>query len=276
MDNIPIRLAVFIGLTIGILSCSDSLEDPAQDNPLDPDNPSFIPPLTTIIIGPSEGERLDTADVTFIWRGNRDDSEFSFRLEASEWSVWNSDTTVSYTYLDELEYLFEVKSRYLSGVEEEIPKSINFTVDAVQGPSFKFFNRHYSVEPGELFIVNIFAEDVEDLFAAQIQIDYDSGMLEVMAVVGFDAETDFLRKNGGEVVLFSEIDSDLNRIMIDIGIWSGDPAGVSGTGAMIAIRFKALVFGPTLLRFNKDSQMRSPDNIPITISDFPEGLVEID
>ena len=271
-----IRLAIFFSLTIGLLSCSDSLEDPAQNNPLDPDNPSFIPPFTTLISGPSEGEIIDTADVTFIWRGIRGDSEYSYRLVDSVWSDWSVDTIVSFTFLDELEYLFEVKSRYLSGIEEEQPKSINFIVDAVQGPSFTFFKRHNFVETDEIFTVTILAENVEDLFAAQIQIEYNSGKLEVMDVVGRDAETDFLRKNGGDVILFSEIDSDLSLIIIDIGIWSGDPAGVSGTGALIDIHFKALNSGSTHLRFNRDSQMRSPSNIPITINDFPEGLVEID
>jgi len=276
MENIFLRVLTFLALTIGIVSCSSSLEEPAQDNPLDPDNPSFIPPLTTIISGPSEGEILDTADVTFVWRGIRDDSEYSYRLVDSVWSDWGNDTTVSYTFLDELDYLFEVKSRYLSGIEEELPKSINFTVDAVQGPSFKFFNRHNTVELNELFTVNIFVEDVEDLFAAQIQIAYNSGKLKVMDVVGRDAETDFLRKNRGEVILFSELDVDLGLIIIDIGIWSGDPAGVSGTGAMLDIHFKALNSGSTHLRFNRDSQMRSPDNLPINIHEFPEGLVEIE
>jgi len=276
MDNIPIRLAVFLGLTIGILSCSESLEGPAPNNPLDPGNPSFIPPLTTIISGPSEGERLDTADVTFIWRGNREDSEFSYRLGESGWSDWSGGTTVIYTYLDELQYLFEVKSRYPSGVEEEQPQSVNFTVDAVEGASFVIFNRRNVVEAGESFTVNILAEEVEDLFAAQIIIDYDPPLLEVISVVALDAETDFLRQNNAEVIMFSEFDNQTGQINIDLGIWNGDPPGISGTGAMIELHFIALKSGSTLLRFNRDSQMRSPDNIQITIIDFPEGLVEID
>ena len=276
MENISIRLVALIALIIGILSCSESLGDPSQDNPLDPDNPSFIPPLTTIISGPSEGETLDTADMTFIWRGNRDDSEFSFRLGASEWSVWSDDTTVAYTYLDELEYLFEVKSRYLSGIEEEQPQSINFSVDAVEGPSFVIFNRYNVVGAGESFTVNILAEEVKDLFAAQIIIDYDPLRLEVISVVALDAETDFLRQNNAEVIMFSEFDNQTGQLNIDLGIWNGDPAGVSGTGAMIEIHFIALNSGSTLLRFNRESQMRSPDNIQIIINDYPDGLVEIE
>ena len=257
------------------ISCVYSPDQVGRDNPLDPGNPSFIPPLTTIISGPSEGVILDTADVTFIWRGNREDSEFSYRLGESGWSNWSGGTTVSYTYLDELEYRFELKSRYPSGTEEE-PKSINFTVDAVQGPSFTFFNRHNLVEIGELFTVNIFAEDVEDLFAAKIQIEYNSGTLEVMDVVGRDADTDFLSKNNAEVIMFPEFNNQLGRIKIDLGIWNGDPAGVSGTGAMIDIQFNALSSGTTFLQFTRNSQMRSPDNISITINDFPDGLVDIE
>ena len=276
MDNISIRLIAFIVLTIGILSCSDSLENPAQDNPLDPNNPSFIPPLTSLISGPSGGETLDTANVTFTWRGNREDSEFSYRLGGSEWSDWSDDTTVSYTYLDELEYEFEVKSRYPSGFEEEQPQSINFIVNAVQGPSFVIFNRHNVVEAGKSFTVNILAEEVEDLFAAQIIIDYNPLRLEVIRVVALDAETDFLRQNDADVIMFSEFDNQTGQINIDLGIWNGDPAGVSGTGAMIEMHFNALDTGSTLLRFNRDSQMRSPDNISITINEFPDGLIEIE
>ena len=276
MYKILLRFAVFIGLIFGILSCSDSLENPSQDNPLDPGNPTFIPSLTTIIIGHSEGEILDTADVNFKWRGNREDSEFSYRLGELKWSDWSDDSTVSYTYLDELEYIFEVKSRYLPGIEQEQPQSVIFTVDAVNGPSFIIFNRHNVVAAGETFTVDILAEEVEDFFAAQIIIDYDPLRLEVISILAYDAESDFLRKNNAEVILFSEFDNQAGQINIDLGIWNGDPAGVSGTGAMIEIRFKALDSGSTILRFSRESQIRSPDNISITLNEFPKGLIEIE
>lgn len=274
--NIFVKIVVLVGLTFGILSCSESLEYPSQDNPLDPGNPTFIPPLTSIISGPTEDETIDTANVTFKWRGNRDDSEYSYRLGELEWSDWSDDSTVLYTYLDELEYIFEVKSRYLSSIEEEQPQSVNFRIDAVQGPSFVIFNRHNVVEAGETFTVDILAEEVSDFFAAKIIIDYDPLRLEVISVIALDAETDFLRQNNAEVIMFSEFDNRTGRISIDLGIWNGDPAGVSGTGAIIQIHFKALDSGSTLLRFNQDSQMRSPDNIPIIINEFPVGLVEIE
>jgi hypothetical protein len=114
------KIIVEIGLLllVGMMACETLPEEPEYDNPIIPDDPNFELPQTTITSGPSEEAVVDTHTVTFMWIGNQEGMDFTYRLYEGDWSAWSSDTSVTYAYLDEGDYLFEVKGRYLSGIED--------------------------------------------------------------------------------------------------------------------------------------------------------------
>ena len=250
--------------------------DPVRDNPLDPGNPEYIPPESTILSGPEEGVTIGTAETSFTWTGNQPTSEFSYRMGDAVWSDWSKNTSASYTFLDETSYTFEVKSRYPTGQEEEQPEARNFTVDAVKGPAFTFYKRHSFTKAGSNFSVDVIAEEVTDLFAASVIISYDRNLLQVTGITAYENDGDFLKSNGGEIVPFFDFDNQLGRVWIDIGVAAGDPAGVTGSGALANIQFRAVRSGNSPVRFVSNPQMRDPDNNSIIINAAADGLIEID
>ena len=279
-ENLSKNLSALIflcALLFGSLNCDiGTPTDPVRDNSLDPGNPDFIPPKTTILSGPGESETVTTADVTFTWTGNQPTSEFSYRLDDVVWSDWSDNTSTSYTFLDESSYTFEVKSRYPTGQEEEQPEARNFTVDAVKGPAFTFYKRHSFPKSGDSFSVDVIAEEVTNLFAASVEVLFNPNLLQVTGITAYDNDGAFLKSNGGGVVPFFEFDNQLGRVRIDIGVAAGDPAGVTGSGALANIQFRTLRAGKSPLRFVSNPQMRDPDNNSITINMAADGIVEID
>ena len=280
MENLSKKFSAVIALSVllfGSLNCDiGTPTDAVRDNPLDPGNPDFIPPKTTVQSGPGEGSTVTTADVTFTWTGNQPTSEFSYRLDDANWSDWSKNTSASYTFLDEASYTFEVKSRYPTGQEEVRPEARNFTVDAVKGPAFTFYKRHSFPKAGDNFSVDVIAEEVTDLFAASVEVSFDLNLLQVAGITAFGNDGDFLKSNGGDVIPFFEFDNQSGRVWIDIGVVAGEPVGVTGSGALARIQFRALSSGNSPLRFVSNPQMRDPDNNSIIINAAADGIVEID
>ena len=282
-ENVSKKFSAVIALSVllfGSLNCDiGTPTDPVRDNPIDPRNPVFIPPKTTVLSGPGDGSTVTTADVTFTWTGNQPTSEFSYRITNYEWSDWSTEKSITFTLLDEILYEFEVKSRFLTGTEEtdySDPPSVNFTVDAVKGPAFTFYRRHSFTKAGDSFSVDIIAEEVTDLFAASVEVLFDPNLLEVTRITAYENEGDFLKSNAGDVVPFFEYDNQLGSVWIDIGVAAGDPVGVTGSGALANIQFRALRSGESPLRFVSNPQMRDPDNISIFINAEADGIVEIE
>ena len=129
---------------------------------------------------------------------------------------------------------------------------------------------------GDSFSVDIIAEEVTDLFAASVEVLFDPNLLEVTGITAYENEGDFLKSNGGEVVLFFDPDNQSGRVLIDIGVAAGDPVGVTGSGALANIQFRALRSGNSPLRFVSNPQMRDPDNISIFINAAADGIIEIE
>lgn len=53
------------------------------DNPLDPENPDYVEPETTILTGPAEGDTVHNSSVTFTWEGNEQTIEYSYSINNS-------------------------------------------------------------------------------------------------------------------------------------------------------------------------------------------------
>ena len=259
-------------------------------NPLDPVSPNFVKPDTKITGGPKDSEVLTEEKATFSWEGNRSLeiqfgrslSEYSFRLqhlewpilsEWSEWSEWASAASFTFGNLDEGDYLFSVKSRYLEMTEEDLsPDTRHFTVDAVEGPTLMTRPRYKIVKPGTSFEIEIVAEEVTGLVAVHAVLAYDRSVLETR---GEDIGTgDFLGASGGEILFLKNL-SNSGTIEINSGVALGGSSGAQGSGAIARIKFKALRTGETALNFAQEPKFRDPGNNPILVEKPVGGIVKV-
>jgi hypothetical protein len=277
-------------LVVLCASCEKKHSELEFTNPLDPVSSNFVKPDTKIAGGPKESEVLTEEKATFSWEGNRSLeiqfgrslSEYSFRLqlmewpvlsEWSEWSEWTSVASFTFSNLDEGDYLFSVKSRYLEMTEEDLsPDTRHFTVDAVKGPTLMTRPRYKIVKPGTSFEIEIVAEEVTGLVAVHAVLAYDRSVLETK---GEDIGTgDFLGASGGEILFLKDL-SDSGTIEINSGVVLRGSSGAQGSGAIARITFKALRTGETTLNFIQEPEFRDPENYPILTEKPVGGIVKV-
>ncbi|MFB0515765.1 MAG: cohesin domain-containing protein [Candidatus Neomarinimicrobiota bacterium] len=270
--QITIILTFFLSVW---LRCPSTPSEPEFDNPLIPGDPTYEPPQTTITSGPVEGAVVDTHTVSFTWRGNQTIMTFSYRLNESGWSAWSADTMVTYTYQDEGDYLFEVKGRYLSWIEEDTAAFRNYTVDDIHGPALWLQPRYQEVDLGGTFTVEVMLEEMENVFAVKAVLEFDTAKLQVENIEVYDDARSLLKANGGTVIPFSKYDNTIGTATIDVATATGDPPGVSGTGAIALIAFTAVQSGQTEITFDTASAIRDPDNQDISLYETVAALVEV-
>lgn len=254
------------------------------DNPLDPENPEYIPPQTGITGGPEEGETVRTHYVTFSWRGNEVRSwsgeklitEYRYRLDDNPWSSWISDTAATFYYLDDLiPHKFEVTSRYASGAMDETPAKRNFNVDAVRGPAIMFFPRHKSIAAGDTFSLEIMAEEVLRVAGVKVDIKFDPAFLAVRDLKVYDGENAFLAMFGGVIIPFYKYDNTGGEILIEVAIATGNPPDVFGTGALGKVTFTAMKSGRTFIEITDKSEYRTPENKSVFIRQLVKGVIDV-
>jgi len=261
---------------IGLLfiGCSLTEDQPPLDNPYNPDDPNYIPPETYLLSGPTEGTVLDTHTVTFSWRGNEGVTEYSYQLNTTDWSDWSADTTVTFTYLDEGDYVFEVKGRYNVAAEDSTPEIRSFGIDDVHGPALMFGPRKVASGQGNNFVIELRAEEVTDLMAVYAEIQYDSTALLLNSYQILNAAGDFLRMNNGTVVDIVEV-PQTGLLQVNLGVATGNPPGVEGSGALIRLNFTPLVAGVTNLVLTPASSMLDSNLGDIPITELVPGVVEV-
>lgn len=259
----------------GCFSCGNLPDKPGFTNPLDPENPEFVLPETTIHAGPVDGAVLDTHAVSIAWGGNEQVAEFSYRISGSDWSEWVPDTSIALQYLNEGLYLFEVKGRYLSGLEDESPAEVNFEVDDIHGPALRLFPRYISTAPGDSFTVEIFLEEVDDVKGVKAVLKINPGDFTVGRINIYQSSTSLLKQNGGTVVGFSSFEDSSGILMIEAATATGNPAGVSGSGAIAEVSFTARMTGQFDLVFTSASELRDPDNGDIPLFEMVNAVVEV-
>ena len=244
------------------------------DNPLDPDNPEYEIPETTIISGPAEGEIVETSSVSFTWEGNEEAIEYSTNINNLGWSEWMSVTEITYDYLDEGDYTFQVKSRYISEDEDETPAEINFTVDAVHGPALRVFPLLTTTSVSQPTIIEIYMEEVENIMASEFSISYNPLLVTVESVT----KGNLLENFNGESVLIYETQTDGNNatITFDIGVAVGDNAGIIGSGSVASIEFMPVSIGEFDIDISTESTFRDNNNLEIQVEQIVNGRFEVE
>ncbi|MCH7731346.1 MAG: hypothetical protein IIB44_02350 [Candidatus Marinimicrobia bacterium] len=276
-----------------ILSCllfwTCGLEQPLPENPYDPLNLNYSAPRTQIISSPSG--TVTEKSVTFAWQQkdpfyNSDslDSEtygkiwYRYRLNADLWSMWSMNTSVAFDFLDDQDYLFEVMSKYPTNIMEDVPyPKKSFTMDAYR--SSLVFSPRMTILRSDLgentFAVSVRAEDVSDIMGVHIIVDYDPDFLKLNAISLFINESDFLLRNGGDIIQFLDHDSLSGELAADLVMVMGSGGGVDGSGDLMELQFEQIAESDTMyISFGAESSIRNSMNEEI-LEDRGNGVVYV-
>jgi hypothetical protein len=243
---------------------------PGRNNPIDPGNPGYQPPSTTLIHGPENGTTVNTHQVEFEWEGNQQDQfmYFSYKLDDVAWSSWSKEKTATFEFLDEGEHNFSIKSKYINDIEQDNPTNVNFVIDAVQGSSLMFVPRTTKIGFSFNSVAEIFVEEASEFAGVKIEIDFDQTKIYIIDVEIYQNSQSILLKNSGTLIHFVELDQINGKIKIDLAVAGGNPPNVNGTGPLGKIRFRSLkqFIDPIEMTFNTNCELRDENNQSIIIN----------
>ncbi len=255
---------LFIIIVLLFWSCDEVVLE--QDNPLDPGNPDFDPPVVTFTSGPQD-ETVGTSEVTFEWEGNGLISAYRTKFNNDSWTGWVTNTSVTLQYLDEGSYSFSIQGRYTTEDTSAVVTS-NFGVDAVQGPALMFYPRANFSSVGSNATFQVLAEEVTSLTAAQFNVTFDPSKLEIVSVT----QGSLLQING-ESIFSTEFDNQAGSLSVITAALGGDLPSVDGTGVLLELVLEVKATGTSNLEFDGTELLRDPDNNNISISETVNGLV---
>jgi hypothetical protein len=248
-----------------ILSCEKI--DLIQDNPLDPDNPDYVPPSVTLISAPTEGETINVYDISFSWTGNENVTDYRWKFEDGEWVDWSNITSVDWYYLDEGQHSFSLQSRYSTGDTSSIVTR-SFIVDAVTGPALMFYPRRHEAAVGETLLFQILAEEVANLTATEFSINYDPAHVEITSIT-----QGAIFAASEESIFLTQYDNSAGTLSVITAILGGDEPSVSGTGVLIEIQMNIISTTSSELTFSGSEVFRDPENNNISITETIKGLI---
>ena len=84
-------------------------------------------------------------------------------------------------YLDEGSHTFSVKGRYLSGYEEAVADSVSFIINAVTGPALRIAPLYKETTYGDLFSIDIMAEDLVNVAGVEVLLLFDVDGLSLIS-----------------------------------------------------------------------------------------------
>ena len=213
-----------------------------------------------ISVNISDGEIVNTRDITITWRGNEIAKFYQYTVDGVIFD-WTESTYVELTDLDEAPHIFTLQAQKDS-VFSPIT-TINFTIDAIQGPGIVFSPRKIS----GISYVTLTLEDVTDLMAAHIEI----------VCVGISARIIEFTQNdtmleSGQIIAFSN-DREHPRYIIDIG-FGGVPEGISGTFDIGNILVNPMKNTGTIIIDVEKTEFRDNNNNTIAINGLDMVRIE--
>ena len=260
------RPSILLSLVLFIISCD--VEDIGYENELDPENPSFTEPQTTI--KPVSSDKFTLNSFVVEWVGSISSMEFRHKLDQKAWSNWDIQTSTTLNYLDEGSHLFLVEGRYLSGYEEATPDSLAFITDAVTGPALRIAPLYKEAINGDAVTIDIMAEDLSNVSAAEILLIFDASVLAYQSI----DKGEFFGRAQGQVLEITTLKTS-NLLQIDIGAYNGTYPAASGSGVIATLHFNTLKVGQSALTLQQDCSLRDKDNNVLTYNILVNGLVDV-
>jgi hypothetical protein len=269
-NKLTILLAVQLIILV-LLGCGKK----KRCNPLDPGGESYQNP-SAIITFPSGGYIAPNNKITIKWTGNNSHCLYSYKLSYSSifnqnlqagWSGWVNAQQITIGNLDEEVYTFGVKARYPMGEEQYSPSTVSYSVNAVANSSLLIKPCSTLVYLNNDFTIGVMVKEVSDLMAAKITLNFSDEFLEFQNCF---LDTEFLSDTLGLVFPTPTVQDHSGRIEMNLGI----AAGVSGSGTLIKITFKAKKKGVASISF-ESCDLRDTNNQSIQINGTRNGKVSI-
>jgi len=239
----------------------------------DPGNPYYIEPGVTVYSAFQPGDTLTENEFIVSWQGSvLDSSEFTWTIDSILFSDWSSDTSLYIPPQDEGWHLFEIRMRYLSGVEQEFNYAFPFYVDAIQGPSLRLALPYQEIPINESCEFDIWLEEVENWSGGRITLEWDSAKAYVFHYQIHEESYDILMQNNSTLV--SSVEQYSDRLVLELGLVDDLSHGISGSGRIASITFQPLNSPDSLeIGFGDNSDFRDASNQSIPIAEMPGGLV---
>ncbi len=234
---------------------------------------SEVPPDTYVISGPEDGAVVPESSVTFIYQGNNDlIQEFSYVCTSIQdvWSAWSADRSITLGYLDQGDYVFQVKGRYEPGNEDQEPARRAFTID-IPGPAMLLKPLKKVAVLGQEFKTEVIADEVKDLMVAHLILKFDPSQLQVLDAIPGEVF------NGSSLpkFFFKVLDNTSGIVDINMSTIGAKPDRISGTEIIAAVKFKPLLVGKSNLDINIKSEFRDLTNRPLDIINRIGSVIEI-
>lgn len=269
------RLKFLLVLFLLFSSCTRQF-----DNPLDPESKAYVPPSVEII-SPNEGELISSTSVTITWNGNRPDAnEYRFRLlEYSDWSDWSAITSATFSYLDDVEYKFEIEVRYKG--QNDVRKFARiFKVDAVKGPTLKFYKlRNVVSSLNQDFTIQVWIEEVNKFKSGSFKVYFNKNELTFLGV----EKGDFIKNSGFEQMIVPDfslqktIDEANNNGYVEITteVLGTNPnlGSLSGSGDIIKLKFNVKA-NRSYLEL-RDIELIDEGGNKLVVNPTPSAIVEV-
>ncbi len=242
-------------------------EEFLPENPLDPENENYIFPQIVFTSAPDEGATISTSTIMFVWDGNKPDMSYRYAFDGN-WSSWeNEKKSITIDDIDEGLHSFAAQSRYSTGDTSNV-NSVNFSVNAVLGPSLLFYPRKHTAFFGEIVTFQILAEEVIGLSGAEFKIDYDPSMLQIESVTQGE-----LFQSGNQSIFHVDYNNTQGSFSVLMTVLNALTPSVNGTGVLAEVEVRLLNQGTSNLSFGGTNKLRGPDNKEIAIREKIGGIV---
>ena len=136
-------------------------------------------------------------------------------------------------------------------------------------PALTLFPTQVSANVNSNFKVDVFVLGVDQLAGSYVRLNYDKTMLQVALVEMGTLFIDAVQ----EPIFVYEDNSQNGWIDIHTSFLGSDSVSVSGTGSLAEIIFTSLLIGESTLTFDAVCELVDPDDNPIEIKGFGEGVV---
>jgi len=303
-----IKIIILSGFLLVVYSCGQLEVDIEVVNLFDPADADYSSPETEVLDWPAAGLTVDSTSAVFTWRHSDpnyyydpthdvDYAErifYRYRLNTSIWSPWYSgeellqqdlgfwtfDTltglhVLQLDYLEDINYNFEVMSKYPTNIREDEWPNISFMVDAFEGVELLISPGQVFADSGTVFYVNAKLIDVTDFMGIHLDVSYDNSFMQLQDYALESDSTDFLLQSAGHLINFIENDTENGRFQLDLGVAGGAVTGVSGTGNIVRLIFEHTGSrGQSIISISSESMVRDVYNDSV-IEHIFSGVVSI-
>ena len=154
----------------------------------------------------------------------------------------------------------------VTGLEEILDNPLDENQVDYEVPAFVFYPKEFDVNLGTSFQVDIYAMGAENLRGVNVVLEYNSNKLSLQNI-----------NNGGLAAgsnpIFFEDSDGQGQVEIVAVYMNQDSISVNGNIKVAELVFNATSIGSSTIDFLPECEMLDPDDNPIEIKGFAQGIV---